>query len=133
MLKPGATCGRRSAAKTGDSEYFPTGQYGDHHPIDGPELLSLWTQGCYVRAADRLHPVNGYTALNVHESQTRSRMITRGFVRLPRVEPKQKLLSRTVAMRTTDLRHFPRRGAVTACSPWLQPGVSVFQTSPSRG
>ena len=42
-LKPGATCDRRSAAKTDDFEYFPTGESGEHHPSDEPELLPALT------------------------------------------------------------------------------------------
>jgi hypothetical protein len=48
------------AAKTGDFDYFTTGQYGEHHPSDGRELLSLRTLGWNVRLAHRLHPVNGF-------------------------------------------------------------------------
>jgi hypothetical protein len=34
---------RRGAAKSGNTEYFPTGQYGEHHPSDEPELLPALT------------------------------------------------------------------------------------------
>ena len=61
-LKPGATCDRRSAAKIGDSAYFPTGEYGEPPPATGPNCFFYGRLGCHVRLALSLHPVNSYRA-----------------------------------------------------------------------
>ena len=56
MLKHGATCVRRSAAKIDDAEYLPTGQFGEHHPRDEREWLS---ERCHVRTTQSRRAVNG--------------------------------------------------------------------------
>jgi hypothetical protein len=53
-LKPGATCDRRSAAKTGDSEYLPTGEHDEHHPSDEPDFYSAHAvSGLHIASAPR--------------------------------------------------------------------------------